>query len=190
MAKINEKRVKSCLQVYYNSPELQGYVLKELLQEVAEVTRDVRALQKVKVSADELTSEAFYALIMTINGVKFHEEPSACFEFIYLGWLRIGLRKFGTTKDFIDIDDVSIQDPNPNPEELYIMKEQIELIKGFLVDRYPREYVDMFMRHYAGGETLRHIAKDYEVTPMAVHKRVEPMLKAVRAYMERINEEG
>jgi RNA polymerase sigma factor (sigma-70 family) len=189
MAKLSEKQLFALLCVYYNTASMRASTLGRLSREFKEVTRDVRALQKVRVTADELASEVFYALIMTLEDFK-GKETAEGFEQAYLVWLRYGLRKFAITKDFVDVDDISIPDSNPNPEELYIMKEQIEFIKEFLNARYPVEYVEIFMRHYAGGETLRHVAKDYEITAKAVHKRVEPMLRDVRAYMERINGKG
>ncbi len=185
MAKTDEKEALSLINRYYNEISLRNGILAIFMGNLGPLALDEKRLQKARLSQDELDSEVVCALLETFKEV--HETSVDGYKKIFLTKLRAGLRTFSTKKNFVNIEDVSIQDENPNPEEAYAMKEQIEFIKRYLKEHYDPETVDWFMRRYANGDKVMEIANDYHVTRQTVEKRIVPVLERVRKYMEKIN---
>lgn len=185
MAKIDEKEAFYLMTSYYNVIGTRDQVLSIFMDLLTPTVDAEKRLQKAKPSQDELASEVVYALLGTFE--ETWQNGGIGFKKAFTTRLRAGLRKFCTRKNMVDIGEVSITDTNPNPEEAYAMKEQIEFIKKYLNKHYDTETVDWFMRKYANGDSVMEIANDYGVTRQAVHKRIIPVLEHVKKYMEKIN---
>lgn len=186
MAKINENEVLTLIQRYYNGKNRE-VIISGFLNLLEDCIQGEKRLQKARLTETEEDSEAVYALLQTFEVFK-DADSAVLFKETFLQYLRPQLRKFSNTRSFVDIEEVSIPDGNPNPEEAYILKEQIGLVRDFLQKRYDRETIDMFMRKFADGETYKRIAKDYSISHVAVVHKLRPVLKTVRLFMERMNE--
>lgn len=187
MAKIDEKTAFELIRHYYDDESSKVSTLSTFLALLEGDIADERNLARVTITEKELASEATYALLETFHEVN-ELGHAKSWKGSWLKHLRAGLKPFRLKqRRFIDIGEIALEDPNPNPEEIYIAKEQIHLIKLFIHNNYDLVACDWFMRRYANGERADDIADDYGVTKRAVNKRLVQMLPRVKRHMEKMN---
>lgn len=169
---------------YRQFPELRSAILEAVLALLEDAIDVEIKCQKVIMAPHERRGEASFAILEAFE--HYYGYPHGDFRELFLHYFRKALRKLRPRKDHVCIEGLSIEDSNPNPEQLYIIKEQMELIKKFLIKHYDPLTVDQFMRRYADGEILCDIADDYGVTVSSLHKKMNRVLSRVSKYMERI----
>lgn len=178
---------------FFYSPLKKPQVLSGLLAYFRDDIDDEIADQKLILAPHERSAEALYSIVETIqifaapDGFAYPADWKRPFEDTFLYVFRRNLRKLKPRKDHVCIEGLAIEDQKPNPEEQYIIKEQVELIKGFLAERYLPEIVDQFLRRYADGERLETIAQDYGVSTSTLNERMTKVKSKLSKYMKRIN---
>lgn len=170
---------------YRQFPELRAAILEAVLDLLQDAIDDEIKCQKVIMAPHERRGEASFAILEAFDAY-WEGWVAGNFNDCFLFFFRKALRKLRPRKDHVCIEGLSIEDSNPNPEQLYIIKEQMELIKKFLIKHYDPLTVDQFMRRYADGEILCDIADDYGITVSSLHKKMNRVLSRVSKYMERI----
>lgn len=187
MAKIDENKAYDLITHYYDSESSKVSTLKTFLALLDGVMEDEKVLAHAVITDNELASEGTFALLETFQQVTENGHAKGWLQ-CFTRKLRVGLKSFRKRQArFVDIDDTPITDPNPNPEEIYITKELVQLVKLFLHNNFDLVACDWFMRRFANGERAQEIADDYSVTTRAVNKRLIQMLPRVKRYMEKID---
>lgn len=189
MANIDEKTAFGLIQGYYTNTGNQGDVLKTFLEALREPTEAAKKLHRSKATNKELTSDALYCLL-ELMGECNSEGTAKDFQKRYLTKLRGALKQSCNHKGMTEIEEGMVYDPNPNPEEAYIVKEQVKYITDFLNENYPATSVDQFTRRFVNGERLREIAFLYCVTEQSLDRKMKRMLLKVQEYMKVICCEG
>lgn len=186
MPEIDENVAFRLVSNYYNDRRHHSDILRTFLAILKPEAEAQRSLLKAKLSQDEMDSEVTFALLRLMEEV-YDEGHAKDFQKRFVAKLRPELRRYANPRVFVDIEDAEIADEDPNPEERYIIKEQVHLIKLFLHKHFDLLAVEWFMRKYAGGERTDDIAYDYSVTRQAVNKRLRIMLPMVSDYMRKMN---
>lgn len=169
--------------LYVNFPEHRPAVIDYFLGGLGELIDDEIAHEKLSMLPHERRAEASWAAIQAISCW----DPSQFFEDNFRYFLRKSLRLLKPRRDSVCIEGLSIEDPNGDPESIYIVKEQLELLKEFLGKHYDPLTVDQFLRKFADGETFDEIARDYCVKTSGMHQKLSAIMKRVSKYMKRIN---
>jgi hypothetical protein len=169
---------------YRQFPELRAAILEAILAELEGTIDDEIKCQKVIMAPHERRGEASYAILEAFD--HFGDNTNWDFKDCFLYFFRRCLRKLRPRKDHICIEGLSIEDSNPNPEQLYIVKEQMELIKKFLIKHYDPLTVDQFMRRFADGEKYSDIAEDYGLATSSIVEKMHRVMSRVSKYMKRI----
>lgn len=186
MTKLDEKQTYLLVLAYYNERKNQAKVIETLLQPLRGDIQEAKQLCKARLTPNELDAEASYVALETIAEAKANGNAYG-FEQKFFQRLRQELRKYTTTKQFVDIGEVTITDPSPNPEEAYALKEQINLVREYLKLLYAPHNIEWFTRRFANGESTQAIANDYNVTKQAVSKTTNVMKTQVEKYMREMN---
>jgi hypothetical protein len=187
MAKIDDNKAFELISHYYDSETSKVSTLSTFLALLEDEIEDEKHLARVTITPKELASEATYALLEAFHEVN--ELGHA------IGWkghflkrLRSGLKPFRLKqRRFIDIGEIALEDQNPNPEEIYIQKELIHLVKLYIHNHFDLVACDWFVRRFANGERAEDIANDYGVSTRSVNKRLVQMLPRVKRHMEKLN---
>ena len=169
---------------YRQFPELRAAILEAVLGLLEATIDDEIKCQKVIMAPHERRGEASFANLEAFE--HFGDNTNRDLKDCFLNFFRKALRKLSPRKDNISIEALSIEESNPDPEQLYIIKEQMELIKEFLIKHYDPLTVDQFMRRYADGENLTDIAAEYGVTASTINQKMQRVLSRVSRYMKRI----
>lgn len=170
---------------YHRFPERRGAILNGLITYLSDIIDEEISAQKLIMAPHERAAEAGFAIIECFE--PYELETSFSFEDLFLQNFRRALRKLKPRKDHVSIEGLSIEDPNGNPESIYIVKEQTELLKEFLSKHYDPITVDQFIRRYADNETYAEIAYDHGVTAPTLVQKLNSIMTRVSKYMKRIN---
>lgn len=171
---------------YRQFPELRAAILEAVLGLLEAAIDEEIKCQKVIMAPHERRGEASFAILEAFE--HFGDNTNWDFKDCFLYFFRKGLRKLRPRKDHVCIEGLTIEDSNPNPEQLYIIKEQMELIKKFLIKHYDPLTVDQFMRRFADGEKLLSIADDYGITMSALNEKLHRVMSRVAKYMKRMTD--
>jgi hypothetical protein len=182
---LDKADVDQYLSDYHQFPERRALILNTILALLREVIDDEIKCQRIILAPHERAGEASFAILETLENTQRYFDDDFVETFLY--FFRKALRKLKPKKDHVCIEGLSIEDPNLNPEQRYIMKEQVELIKGFLSKNYDALTVDQFMRRFADSETYASIAADYDAVPANLIAKLNKVLGRVGKYMKRIN---
>lgn len=188
MSIVDDFDVLAYIENYREFPEHRAAILEAVLAFLAGTIDDEIKCQKVIMAPHERRGEASFAILEAFD--HYYGWPEGDFKEnfkeLFLHYFRRALRKLRPRKDHVCIEGLAIEDSNPNPEQLYIVKEQMELIKKFLIRYYDPLTVDQFMRRYADGEKLSDIAADYGVTVASLCGKMQRVMGRVSKYMKRI----
>lgn len=172
---------------YHEIPGQRPVILDSFLLELSSLIDEEITHQKLVLFPHERHAEAGWAVISAITCWDHNDNKP--FESIFLYFFRKALRDLKPRRDHVCIEGLSIEDPNSDPEEIYITKEQIELSKEFLGKHYSPISVDQFMRRFADGQTYSEIAEEYSISTASLIPKLHNMLSRLSKYMKRINNE-
>lgn len=179
----------ACMEDYWEFPAHRAVILDTVLDLLSDTIDKEIQFQKILLAPHERRAEAAFAVIETFNEIYGSTDRVCNFKETFLHNFRKAIRQLKPRKDCVSIEGLSIQDPSLDPEQLYIVKELMELIKRFLISHYDALTVDQFMRRFADGEAVSNIANDYNVSPSALKTKLDKILGKVSKYMKRISNE-
>lgn len=189
MAIKDEKQQTDLISRYYKEPDSRSKILGFFLEHFSkDIDRQWKFAKALPLHQREKDSEAITALIGAFEEVR--ETPTASLTNAFLNRLRRSIRRDLTfRKGHIDINSMAIEDGEGTPEDQYILKEQMELLKDFIQYNYDLKTYYQFQLYFMDGWTADEIGRDYGVTGRSVSKRMAIVYERAQRYMKRINNE-
>ena len=188
MAIKEEKQHLDLIERYYKEPGSRAEILKFFLKHFEPEIDAQWKFAKLSPSIPERDSEAVNALLDTFAALR--DKPDTSLEKSFRNQLKRSIRNtLAIRKNHIDINSSPIMDPSGSPEDQYILKEQMDLLKEFIRYNYDTKTFYQFQLYFMDGWTSDEIGLEFGVTGRSVSKRMAVVYERAQRYMKRINNE-
>ena len=132
--------------------------------------------------ARDAVQEACIQIMRHLGSLKRKDRFHSWMGRIVINCVRLQHRKNGRLIFLGSFLEASGVDSEVGPDELFIQREELGLVEGFLQTTRRGDY-DLFARLYVGGDSVKKVSEETGVTASAIKTRVHRARHRLRRYM-------